>query len=183
MWFIPLTEEDPGFDEAVKVFNMRFDADALLAALPRRQIGAVHGPFRMVLIEPRVSSALGQPGEYNGFTSTERNRTARLSKRLIQLGATQRSQTCDICESRAEDEHAEDYYDLSRWIGLCRSCHRNALHKRFANPARWLALLDSHELPETHWARLVSPDPFDLADLLRSRGSRESVISDFGNQL
>jgi len=55
----------------------------------------------------------------------------------------------------------------------------HTLHKRFTNPRKWSALLDLHELPEVHWARLVASEPFDLAQLLRDRGMREPTISDF----
>ena len=159
---------------------MRFDPDALLAALPRRDITLVAKPVRSasVIVSP-TQSALGQPGEYNGFSDLERTRTARLSNRLVHLGASRRPTRCDICGGAAEDEHAENYYDLSRWVGLCRACHRNALHKRFRRSAAWVALLDRYELPDNHWARLVSPAPFDVAQLLRSRGSREPTMADF----
>jgi len=56
------------------------------------------------------------------------------------------------------------------------------MHKRFTNAARWTALLDRNEIPDAHWARLVSPAPFDMASLLRSRGVREPTMSDFVNE-
>jgi hypothetical protein len=159
---------------------MQFDPDALLAALPKRQIMPVRGGrIRPSSIDPPTASALGQKGEYNGFTGRERDRTAELSKRLIKEGATIRYATCDICGAIADHEHAENYYDLTRWIGMCKQCHVHALHKRFTNPRKWSALLDLHELPETHWSRLVSPRPFDLAQLLRGRGAREPRLGDF----
>lgn len=135
--------------------------------------------FRTSAITPPTHSALGQPNEYNGFTGVERDRTARLSNRLVKLGATIRPKQCDICGAAADDEHAENYYDLARWIGLCQPCHRNVLHKRFTRPAAWAALLDRNELPQEHWARLVAPEPFDIAALLRSRGLREPTIVHF----
>jgi hypothetical protein len=160
---------------------VRFDPDLLLAALPVREVRAVTlRGNRRPAIPTRADSALGEPGEYNGFTATERTRMATLSRRLVALGATVRADRCDICRSTANvDEHAENYYDLRSWIGLCRSCHRNLLHKRFERLRNWSALLDSHELPVSHWARLVSPDPFDMAHLLRQRGVREPVMQDF----
>jgi hypothetical protein len=159
---------------------MDFDPDVLLEALPRRQINQLSGVrFKVSGLAAPAGSALGHKGEYNGFTATERNRTARLSNRLAELGATSPATVCDICGASADDEHAENYYDLTTWIGLCRACHRNALHKRFSNPRRWAELLDKHEVPDAHWARLVSPAPFDLAELLRSRGVREPTMAAF----
>ena len=158
-----------------------FDPDALLASLPHRSVrpfGAdvivrsVHRP------EPE-GSALFDKGAYNGFSDRERYRTADLSNWLAKIGSTERPSSCGICSAPADDEHAEDYYDLTSWIGLCRRCHRTTLHGRFVRPARWLALLDESQLPEEHWARLVSSEPFDLAALLRSRGSREPIKADY----
>ena len=159
---------------------MRFDADALLAALPVRQIKPISSVrARGLPNKAPLHSALGQKGEYNGFSLLERNRTARLSSRLMELGATIRPSMCDICGGRADDEHAENYYDLSRWVGLCRSCRRHALHNRVARPAKWVALLDQFDLPDNHWSRLLAPEPFDLAQLMRDRGVREPGIIDF----
>jgi hypothetical protein len=62
---------------------------------------------------------------------------------------------------------------------MCRRCHVDALHKRFANPRKWATLLDEHELPDSHWSRLTSPEPFDLAQLLRDRGACEPTLRDF----
>ena len=159
-----------------------FDADALLAALPRRPISQIPPESLVRRIQPRPapqSSALGQTGEYNGFSGRERQRTANLSNWLVRIGCTERPNACAICRASADDEHAENYYDLGSWIGLCQRCHRAILHGRFAKPSRWLELLEKHELPPTHWARLVSVEPFDLAGLLRTRGFREPVKSDF----
>lgn len=158
-----------------------FDPDALLAALPRRVIQKVGSDVVVRSSrQPEPSgSALLLKGSYNGFSARERYRTAELSKWLAKVDSTERPHRCDICNADADDEHAENYYDLSSWIGLCHRCHRSALHGRFARPERWSALLDSCEVPETHWARLVSGEPFDLATLLRSRGWREPIKADY----
>lgn len=160
----------------------RFDPDALLAALPHRKVR----PFGADVIVRSMrrplapeASALFEKGAYNGFTDRERYRTADLSNWLAKVGSTERPGTCDICGVPAGDEHAENYYDLTSWIGLCRRCHRSALHGRFARPDRWLALLDQCQLPAEHWSRLVSFEPFDLAALLRSRGWQEPIKADF----
>jgi len=122
---------------------------------------------------------LGEPGQYNGFSSRERCRIAVLSNWLCRMGSVDRPTPCDLCGGQADDEHAEDYYDIASWIGLCRRCHRNILHGRFARPARWLELLDRCEVPDTHWARLIADQPFDLAALLRSRGIIEPTKATF----
>ena len=75
---------------------MRFDPDALLAALPRRQIKPLTGVnFRRSTFQRETGSSLGQKGEYNGFTGRERTRTAEVSKKLIAAGATIRHPNCD----------------------------------------------------------------------------------------
>lgn len=160
----------------------RFDPDALLAALPSREVRAF-GPDVVIRAAKRPAiakeSALFDRGAYNGFTDRERYRTANLSNWLAKIGSTLRPTTCDICRAPARDEHAENYYDLTSWIGLCPRCHRTALHGRFARPDRWLALLDKCQLPDHHWSRLVSNTPYDLAALLRSRGWQEPMKSDY----
>jgi hypothetical protein len=159
-----------------------FDPDALLAAIPCREMRRIADNVLIPTTRGRVvptGSALGEVEEYNGFSKRERYRLADLSNWLASVGATKRPQSCDICGARAADEHAENYYDLTRWVGLCIRCHRNALHKRFENPARWHALVDANGLKEGHWARLVSMKPFDLAALMRSRGVFEPKREDF----
>lgn len=159
-----------------------FDADALLAALPKRSIRPVPAALLVRPAQARAhaqTSALGQKGEYNGFSGRERSRTAGLSNWLVQVGCTERPTNCEICGAPADDEHAENYYDLASWIGLCRRCHRTLLHGRFLRAGRWRELLDRHELLPGHWARFVCDEPFDLAALLRERGLREPVKRDF----
>ena len=160
----------------------KFDPDALLAALPKRTISpfSIDIVFRSTgrKVTPEGSELL-EDGAYNGFTHRERYRTADLSKWLTKVGSTQRPALCDICNAPADDEHAEDYYDLTTWIGMCRRCHRSALHGRFKRPSKWFALLDEHEVLAHHWARLVSLEPFDLAKLLRQRGAQEPIKADY----
>ena len=160
---------------------MTFDPDALIGALPRRSIRPLRSEviFKSTRRPTPDGSALGLPSSYNGSSNRERDRTAELSKWLAKVGSTERPCECDICSAPADDEHAENYYDLASWIGLCQRCHRASLHGRFARSARWSALLDECQLPKGHWARLVSQEPFDLAKLLRSRGQREPSKADF----
>ena len=146
--------------------TQHFDPDALLAALPRRSIRQLEASFAVRSVKRPSTlevSALLLKGSYNGFTDRERCRTAALSNWLAKQECTERAGVCDICRLPADDEHAENYYDLATWIGLCRRCHRSALHGRFTRPARWLTLLDENAVPDHHWSRLVSSEPFDMA--------------------
>lgn len=159
-----------------------FDPDALLAAMPRRKVRRIPDDIRIPKTRSRVvpiESAMGQVEEYNGFTKRERYRIADLSIWLERVGATDRPQACDICGGAAQDEHAENYYDLSGWVGLCIPCHRNALHKRFDNPSRWYALLDRCSVGPGHWTRLVAMTPFDMASYVRAHGIFEPKREDF----
>ena len=160
----------------------RFDPDALLAALPVRSVRRFGPDVTIRTIrrpaEPQ-GSALFAKGSYNGFSDRERYRTAAVSNWLAKIGCVERPPTCDLCGALADDEHAENYYDLSSWIGLCRRCHRASLHGRFARPQRWLTLLDDCQLPDLHWSRLVSSEPFDLAALQRARGCQEPIKADY----
>lgn len=162
----------------------KFDPDALLAALPSREVRKV---TPQVPLRPRTPHAppdrsmVLETGAYNGFTLRERSRTADVSNWLAKEGGTKRPTDCDVCGSPAVHEHAENYYDLTSWMGLCHRCHVTALHGRFTKPARWFAVLDANEIPAGHWARLISQEPFDLAGLLRQRGWREPMKADFAS--
>jgi hypothetical protein len=82
---------------------MRFDPDALLAALPFREITTlVRVRIRSSIIQRATGSSLGQRGEYNGFSGRERTRTAEVSKKLIAAAATIRHAKCDICGEIAD---------------------------------------------------------------------------------
>jgi hypothetical protein len=119
---------------------------------------------------------------YNGFTGKERMRTAGVSKWLVEVGALVRSSYCGICPSPAAETHAENYYDLSSWIDVCRGCHRS-LHSRFNSSAKWADRLDRLAVPPGHWSRLVSGEPFDLAGLVRRRGDCEPIYETFVQQV
>ena len=161
---------------------MSFDPDALLAAMPKREIRPIPEGVRIPKTRSRAvptESAMGEPEEYNGFSKRERYRIADLSVWLAKVGATDRPTICDICGGEARDEHAENYYDLSAWVGLCIPCHRNALHKRFDKPSKWLELLDNYQLPNMHWTRLLSLKPFDMAAHIRKKSVYEPTRQNF----
>jgi hypothetical protein len=155
-----------------------FDADALLEALPRTFIRTLPRGTAV----PRRRSFGDLNNSYNGFTGKERMRTSGVAKWLVEVGALARSSHCGICGSPAAETHAEDYYDLSSWIDVCRGCHRS-LHSRFNSPGRWADRLDGQAVPPAHWSRLVSREPFDLAALFRQRGEREPVYETFVQQV
>jgi hypothetical protein len=150
-----------------------FDPDLLLALLPRRVIRSLPPATQL----PRKKS-VGNLSDYNGFTGKERLRTFEIEKWLIGLGAVTPSHECDICHRPASGRHAEDYFDLSSWMGLCHSCH-SRLHKRFGNTRAWRERIEEADLPDDHWARAISREPFDLARLLRQREKCEPVHADF----
>jgi hypothetical protein len=152
---------------------VNFDPDALLLALPKRPITILPSATRL----PRKRS-FGDMSDYNGFTGRERLRTQGLSKWLYVMGAMQHLGSCEICARDTDQLHAEDYYDLTTWLTICRGCH-SSLHQRFGRPTKWQERLDTHGVSDRHWSRLVSLTPFDLANLLRQRGRTEPTYSTF----
>jgi hypothetical protein len=86
-------------------------------------------------------------GPYNGYKGRERDRKAgaRRRRRAEGLPAHPRG-PCAICGDPTVtlEAHAEDYSLPYRWeppaeYALCRTCHKNKLHKRFSNPSDWEA--------------------------------------------
>lgn len=156
---------------------MQFDPDALLEALPMRSLKArlPNAP------PPRLNWSL-LPTTYNGFTPMERGRTGAIAFWLQEFGCMARPDVCAICHSAATQQHAEDYYAFERWIDVCAGCH-GVLHKRFFQRSAWLNRLDRFAITADHWTRLVSPEPFDLAALLRSRGAREPPAANLAARL
>jgi hypothetical protein len=149
------------------------DADRLLASLPRCRISAIPNGTPI----PPVR-AVGVLSDYNGFTGKERLRTFEVAKWLAKIGAMPHSLSCNICSAPTDQQHAEDYYDLSTWIDICRGCHTR-LHQRFRFPASWQTWLGARALPEQHWTKHLFTSPTDLAALLRSRGACEPTFQDF----
>jgi hypothetical protein len=82
---------------------------------------------------------------YNGFTPAERAANGKaLSKGLKDGSVAKPSGPCTLCgdPNSTLEYHSEDYAKPYRWTQpaaypVCQSCHRNKLHKRFANPKMW----------------------------------------------
>ena len=81
---------------------------------------------------------------YNGYSPAERNRRFRaLRKEHGSAKAVTSSVICEICgdPSGPFDHHSEDCSWPYRRGGyrMCRVCHRQKLHRRFASPTNWAA--------------------------------------------
>ena len=150
-----------------------FNVEAYLAGLPRRNIKLL--PVGIQIPKFRAS---GHLSDYNGFTSKERLRTFEIAKWLIASEAMQHTERCSICGAAADQQHAEDYFDLHTWMDICRSCH-TSLHSRFRTPDAWERRLASHSLPTDHWAVRLPAFPIDVAAFHRSRGRSEPVGAQF----
>jgi hypothetical protein len=86
---------------------------------------------------------------YNGYSDKERAASMAPMNRALRNGdidpATNGCMLCGDASARLE-LHSEDYSKPYRWCPpaaywLCRHCHRNKLHKRFASPDLWIAFL------------------------------------------
>ena len=88
-------------------------------------------------------------GWYNGYNWKEREAKLRALKRRMASGEQPAAVgPCDLCGDPEVpvEYHDEDYSLPYLWespalFKLCRNCHRNKLHKRFADPAMWKAYL------------------------------------------
>jgi hypothetical protein len=84
---------------------------------------------------------------YNGYSGAERE--AKLTARNQRAASglpTHPPGPCSICHDPAApvEAHSEDYSLPYLWeppgdYAICRTCHRNKLHKRFSNPLDWEA--------------------------------------------
>ena len=86
---------------------------------------------------------------YNGYSGAEREAKLRDLHRLKRAGEfPSPPDQCSLCGDPdvALEPHSEDYSQEFLWTApamywLCRHCHREKLHKRFARPDAWRALL------------------------------------------
>ena len=84
---------------------------------------------------------------YNGYTGKEREAKLRASHARVKRGFPAHPPgPCSICAdpSVPVEGHSEDYSLPYVWeppaeYALCRTCHRDRLHKRFLKPDLWAA--------------------------------------------
>ena len=103
---------------------------------------------------------------YNGFSHDDRVATNPVQRQALSQGLIQRPDTCSICGfSDLADLlgrgyiflHLEDYRRPLDFLPVCKTCHA-ALHARFHDPERWLAIRDRHAAPG-RWFMMLTLDP------------------------
>lgn len=108
-------------------------------------------------------------GWYNGWSPEERLATLPIQKAAIASGELARPTRCSVCDVegnrnwKADDAvwlHDENYADPLAAYAVCRRCHR-LLHRRFEDPAPWLALVSEHGRGGT-WFEQLSMDVASL---------------------
>lgn len=99
---------------------------------------------------------------YNGFSEDERKATNPVQNQAFRDGRLQRPTTCSICGFTDPNDpkgrgyiyaHLEDYRKPLDILPCCKRCHA-ALHARFREPERWLALLEQYGQPGKWFTRL-----------------------------
>ena len=150
-----------------------FQIAEFINSLPRRTIPLLPSDT----LPPSLKTS-GRLRDYNGFTGAERLRTFEIAKWLIEGGVLQHSSRCDICKGPADQQHAEDYFDLTTWMDICKGCH-TSLHGRFRTPAAWARRLERYRIAANHWARRLPATEIDVAGFHRSNGRSEPMASDF----
>lgn len=88
-------------------------------------------------------------GWYNGYSPQERAAKFWALKRLLRAGDVESAAgpcaLCGDCDVTVE-YHSEDYAAPFQWnppamYALCRSCHRDKVHRRFWRPGSWHAFI------------------------------------------
>ena len=105
---------------------------------------------RFYCIAPRFLSNIAyggyMSGWYNGYSPEQRHAKSQFRKKQQRTGKvfTYPPGPCSMCADPAVDTepHSEDYSTPYSWeepavYSLCRTCHRNKLHKRFSSPYAW----------------------------------------------
>ena len=123
---------------------------------------------------------------YNGFTGRERDANDTALGKAIEAGTVPApAGPCSICgdpHSKVE-YHSEDYSKPYSWVPpaayiVCVVCHRNKLHKRFANPIDWEAF-KAHVRRGGYASELKQPDVVEelksyKEELKRNKEDRKS---------
>jgi hypothetical protein len=145
----------------------------ILAALPKLEISKFPAGSivpRMPKVKPLIS--------YNGFDGFERMRTWEVVKWLMAGGVMPTPKICDLCLGEADQYHAENYFDFSAYVPVCRSCH-GKVHNRLRFPSAWERNKASFAKPNEHWVNLLRNQDLPIADFCRSMGTVEPTFSDF----
>jgi hypothetical protein len=112
-------------------------------------------------------------GWYNGYSWTERAaKLKELYRKIARKEVAPPTGPCDLCgdpEVKVE-HHDEDYSVPYIWskpalFCLCRNCHRDKLHKRFARPQTWFVFL-AHVRRGGYARDLVKPKDLSNSPLL-----------------
>ena len=93
---------------------------------------------------------MNESGWYNGYPWSERNAKLKEFVRKLKNGEIgPATGPCELCGDPdvPVEYHDEDYSKPYLWgppalFALCRNCHRDKLHKRFARPMAWKAFVE-----------------------------------------
>lgn len=145
----------------------------MLAALPSFTIE----PFPVGTPTPKVRSVTPLI-DYNGFTGHERSRTWEVVKWLMAGERMPRPATCDLCNSSADQYHAENYFDFATYVSVCRSCH-GKVHNRLRNFATFEVRRAEWSKPNTHWVHFLTDQQLPIADWCKAAGVSEPSFTNF----
>ena len=144
-----------------------------LTSLPRLKIRQLPNEIRIPLM-PSVKPLI----PYNGFDGYQRTRTWEVAKWLMAHGAMPKPKYCNLCQASADQYHAENYFDFSTYIPVCRSCH-GKVHNRLRNFDTWATRLKSFKLPALHWANALGANPLEIAQWCDANNQLEPTFTDF----
>lgn len=108
-----------------------------------------------------------QMGWYNGWSPDERRANTPIQRDAVASGRLAKPATCSICGVTPEPGsanpvwfHDENYAEPLAAFHVCRRCH-GLLHRRFEDPAPWLALVAEHGTGG-RWFERLTMDPASL---------------------
>ena len=147
--------------------------ERLLGALPRLQIGTY--PAGTKIPKQRKVSALL---DYNGFDGFARNRIWEVCKWLMAGGVMPAPAECDICGGEGTQYHAENYFDLTTYVPICKSCH-SKVHNRLKNFRTWETRRAEFAKSEDHWINRLEPEQLPVAEWCSANNQTEPTFADF----